>query len=260
MVLEPAPVGVDDEQTIVAHKLGLKHLVVVHPCLPCPLAHSDLFTVAVIELQSVGELRKRGRMAILTGIPLNGSPHRHAVRLLWSERLAIFRAGLASLSPVSPGKSADCPVSGAVRKKRSLKNKLRTVLYVLGLHANNPSVRRVCLHGNRMIWGKEPHILLRVNKLQLLVVLIIGCRAGVASLRVPELADHPSKALVWTDLHASAKMHADLRAIVATEHRAVVNQGHFQPVSRGSHGSTHSGDAASHNDKVKLLPSRCHRP
>ena len=43
MVLQIAPIGIDDEQAVVADAFEVVDLVEIHAGLPCPLAHSDIF-------------------------------------------------------------------------------------------------------------------------------------------------------------------------------------------------------------------------
>ena len=63
VVLEPAPIGIYHQQTIVTDPLGILYLVIVHACFPFPFSHCHLLAVAVVEFHSVGEFRERGSVS-----------------------------------------------------------------------------------------------------------------------------------------------------------------------------------------------------
>ena len=82
-------------------------------------------------------------------------------------------------------------------------------------------------------------------------VLVVFGRPGVAFARVAEFADHAAQSLVGAKLDDAAQVHADFGAVVAAQHRAVVDQSDAapQPGRRGR--GAHACDAAAHDDEIE---------
>ena len=90
-----------------------------------------------------------------------------------------------------------------------------------------------------------------LHELQFAIVGIVFGGHSVSFQRWTELFLQVAQPRILASVDAPAKMHAHLRAVIATQNRAILHQCHLQTKSCSSHGSTHSSDSATHNNEVE---------
>ena len=224
-------------------------LVEVHARLPFPFAHRHPLAVFGVELHAVAERRERGFAARVDRIPLDGRTHRHPVGGFGRQRFAEFVAALAAHAVVGSGQESDGSVARAVGEKRRFERRLLPGFDVADDYGFYPAALFVHRYGAAA--GEQLHVLLPGDERTFLRVLVVFGRPGVAFARVAEFADHAAQSLVGAKLDDAAQMHADFGAVVAAQHRAVVDQSDAapQPGRRGR--GAHACDAAAHDDEIE---------
>ena len=124
MVLEPAPIRIDDHQAIVPDVLELCNHVVLHACFPGPFTHGHFLRAVVMERKPVIEFRERRLTCRLPAVPLDGSAHHGPVGLVRGHRLPVFLLALPPVTIVGSSHEAHCAIACAISKKRRLQQSL----------------------------------------------------------------------------------------------------------------------------------------
>ena len=120
-------------------------------------------------------------------------------------------------------------------------------------HDNRADASLGRLGRHQAVGSQQRDVRLRSDEGGLLVVLIIFGRAGVALARMTEFADHAAQTRIGAHLGGSAQVHANLRTVVAAQHRTVVDERHAAPLTGSRHGGAHARDTAARDHQVVRL-------
>ena len=180
---------------------------------------------------------------------MDGRTHRHPVGGLGSQRFAEFVAALAAHAVIGSGEEPDGSVARAVGEKRRFERRLLPGFDVADDYGFDPAALLVYGHGAAA--GEQFHVLLPGDERAFLRVLVVFGRTGIAFARVAEFADHAAQSLVGTEFDHAAQVHADFGAVVAAQHRAVVDQRHAASQPRCRCRGAHACDTAAHDDEIE---------
>jgi len=225
--------------------------MVAHAGFPGPLAHLDAFARLVRERQRPCDVREGDRLLGLARIPLHRRAHGLGIGLVRGRRLAGFLFALAAVAILGAGQHTDHAVAGAVGDQRGGEARLLSGLDVPS--DDSRDARALFLNRQRPRAEEKPDILLGLDGLDLACVLIIVAGLRIATAARTDLAHHIAQPREGRQVHASGQMHPHLRAVVAAEHRAVLDQRHRQPEPRRRDRHADAGDAAAGDDQIHRL-------
>ena len=251
VVLQVAPVAVDDHHAIVAHALQPLRLVHVHACLPRPFAHRHALAALLREIHSISELRERRFPLSLLGIPHHGGAQRHRVGLLRGARLMKLVGRLAPHAIVGTGEVAHRAVARAVAEEGCGKGQFAPRLYVLCRHGKDAARQRIGTHD--AVVQEQAYVLLIPDKVHLTLVFIEIGRLGIAALHGVELLLQVAQTRIGPHTDVSAHVHSYLRAVVTAQHGPIVYQSHLQAQPRCCDSCADTGRTSTAHHEI-ILP------